>query len=100
MRSMVEGFFGVCRAPPPPFGWSPSPANGGEELALARLVFRIVAVVVVAGIVTGIVAAIVTAVIGAGVAAAGDRVVDSGGRIPEASGPGRGHHPPFLDRRR
>ena len=32
MRSMVEGFFGLSKAPPPCFAWSPSPANAGEEL--------------------------------------------------------------------
>jgi hypothetical protein len=31
MRSMVEGFFQTRKAPPPPFGWSPSPANAGED---------------------------------------------------------------------
>ena len=29
MRSMVEGFYGLGKAPPPPFGRSPSPANAG-----------------------------------------------------------------------
>jgi hypothetical protein len=31
-RSAVEGFFGVRRASPPGFAWSPSPANAGEDL--------------------------------------------------------------------
>jgi hypothetical protein len=34
MRSMVEGFYGVRRTPPPGFARSPSPANAGEELRL------------------------------------------------------------------
>jgi hypothetical protein len=34
MRSMVEGLFGVRKAPPPPFGWSPSPANAGEDFTI------------------------------------------------------------------
>jgi len=32
MRSMVEGFSGVWRTPPPAFGWSPSPGNPGEDI--------------------------------------------------------------------
>jgi hypothetical protein len=32
MRSMVEGFFGVSKAPTPRSAGSPSPANAGEEL--------------------------------------------------------------------
>jgi hypothetical protein len=31
MRSMVEGFFGLRKAPPPHFVRSPSPAKAGEE---------------------------------------------------------------------
>jgi hypothetical protein len=38
MRSMVEGFFEVGKAPPPPFGWSPSPANAGEDCKTATQV--------------------------------------------------------------
>jgi hypothetical protein len=33
MRSMVEGSFGVGKAPPPPFGRSPSPAKAGEDFS-------------------------------------------------------------------
>jgi hypothetical protein len=36
MRSMVEGF-SDGKAPPPPSGWSPSPANAGEDLKRAKL---------------------------------------------------------------
>ncbi len=32
MRSMVEGLFKPEEAPPPAYGWSPSPANAGEDL--------------------------------------------------------------------
>src|SRR3954469_25360926 len=35
MRSMVEGFSGTGRTPPPHFVRSPSPANAGEELSSA-----------------------------------------------------------------
>src|SRR3712207_7393732 len=31
-RSAVEGFFGLAKAPPPCFAWSPSPAKAGEDL--------------------------------------------------------------------
>jgi hypothetical protein len=30
-RRLVKGFFGLSKAPPPGFAWSPSPANAGED---------------------------------------------------------------------